>query len=89
MSKLRKYQVEASKRDLLTPKDTIAAVKKARLILVSVRFGLSEDSVKLTKPEALSFLTECFKNNMDITPDRFEMYSGRFGYVEGDTVYLG
>lgn len=29
MSKLRKYQVEASKRDLLTPKDTIAAVKKS------------------------------------------------------------
>jgi len=89
MSKLRKYQVEANTRDLMTVKETIAAVKKARLILIYPRFGLTEDEVKITKPEALAFLNECFKDNMDITPDRFEMYSGRFGYVRGDVVHLG
>jgi len=62
-----------------TVKDLTRAIKKAKLILIPVRFGLSEDYVKISKVEA-EFLVRGIPSYA--TPAEMEMYSGHFGELK-------
>jgi hypothetical protein len=54
-----------------------------KFVLAQVRFGCSEDWMKLRKEDALKLARG------DGTPDDLEMYAGIFGRLDGDTLYLG
>jgi hypothetical protein len=70
--------------DLMTVVETRKAIRAAKHILIQARFGTSEQWVQLRKVDALSLLRA-----MHGSPRQNEMYSGTFGSIEGDTVYLG
>jgi hypothetical protein len=70
--------------ELKTVKATREAISKAKIILVQVRFGESEQWVKLSKIEAIKLLNGYTDD--DIT----SMYSGIFGVSDPDgSVFLG
>ena len=61
------------------------AIKNATVILIGVRFGVSEKLLKISKKEAY-YLIE----NIDSSPRDFEMYSGMFGEMDSKgTLILG
>jgi hypothetical protein len=72
--------------DIMTVPQLKRAIREARLILTQPRFGLNESWVKLAKGEALALVSVL---DADMTPHDLEMSTGRFGNVEGDTLYLG
>lgn len=63
-----------------------AAVKTARKVMVQIRFGCSENWVKISKVEALEFL-ELIGDNT--TAREMEMGTGNFGEWNNHIVYLG
>lgn len=63
------------------------AIKKAPEVYMSVRFGVSEDDIKVTKRAAMEFLKD-YKDTD--TPRHHEMYCDYFGRVDSDgNVYMG
>ena len=75
-----------ARKELMTIKDTMAAIKKAKVVLIAPRFGVSEDWIEVTKKAALAFVG---KYGAETTPEDVGMYGGVFGSSEEGVVYLG
>jgi hypothetical protein len=60
------------------------AIDAASEVLVQVRFGVSEQWVRISKADARSLI-----KGRNSTPDDMEMPCGDFGSVDGTTLYLG
>lgn len=54
-------------------------------VFAQVRFGCSEQWVKLAKVEALAFVDDLGGG----TPRELEMYSGSFGEFDGRSLWMG
>ena len=74
--------------ELRTKKEVLAAIKVAKEILISPRFGFTETWIKISKNEA-KFLIRNLSD--DTTPDDMEMGVDYFGYSndQGKVLYLG
>ena len=66
--------------------DLRIAINTANEVLTQVRFGCSENSVRISKADACQLLTGLERSD---TPEDHEMDSGTFGTVDGSTLYLG
>lgn len=66
---------------------TLAAIKMARAVFVTPRFGVCEKMVRISKQDARWMLA---KMDPSSTPQSCEMYTGRFGYwIEAGEFHLG
>lgn len=71
-----------------TKRALIRAVNKTKVVYISVRFGVSERSVQITKREALAFIDETLDDSA--TPHNVEMYGDEFGHTDAfGNVWLG
>ena len=75
-------------KELMTIGETVKAIRKAKLVLIRVAFGVVEREVKISKIEALEFVRSI---GDDATPCDMEMACDHFGTVDDDnvTVHLG
>ena len=62
------------------------AIRKARRVMVSPRFGNFEGLVRISKADALWMIQSY---NGDATADDIEMYGGELGRWDGDQLILG
>jgi len=72
--------------EIKTVRELKTAIRHAKHILVQPRFGASERWIKITKREAKAIASDIPKF---ATPAAVEMFTGTFGVVEGDALYLG
>lgn len=74
-------------KEIMSVGELRTAIKNAKLVLCQVRFGVSEQWVKLAKQEALELVKNADNNQ---TPGDFEMYGDTFGSIGSDGIlYLG
>jgi len=71
---------------ILTVRHLKAAIRAAKVVKVGARFGATGRFVKTTKRDAFDLAAGLDPN---MTPEMAEMYGGRFGVLDGDTLYLG
>lgn len=76
-------------KELMTLKELKAAIKAAKVVLVSPKFGVSEEWVPISKAAALKFIGTVIPKGA--SPKSCEMYGGCFGtyYPEIGEVLLG
>lgn len=74
-------------RDINTVKEFKETIKKAKIVLCTVRFGNVEKSSKISKIEALA-LVEDLDN--DTTGEDLDMYGGSLGhFYDNGEFYIG
>jgi hypothetical protein len=75
-------------KELMTAKELRAAIRKAKIVYVSPRFGCSEHVIEVTKKAALEFVAATVSE--ETTPREAEMFGGSFGELtETGEVYIG
>ena len=76
-------------KELASLADVLAAIKKAKVVMVMPRFGCAEAWVELSKKAAVSYAKAVIAPSA--SPAHMEMYSGSFGDYdsEGEVVWLG
>jgi len=74
------------RKELMSAKEVKAAIKKAKVVLVQPRFGLSEEWVEISKKSALAFAA---KIGPEESPEEAGMYGGVFGSLSEGVLYLG
>ena len=62
------------------------AIREASEVLAQVRFGTSEQWVRISKAGAMELIKGL---PASATPEEAEIYSGQFGAVIGSTLYIG
>lgn len=77
--------------EIKTKTDLAKALKTAKAIYIQVRFGCSEDWIRITKREATTFVENNMGTDADNpTPEDCSMYAGYFGIInENCELYLG
>lgn len=74
-------------RDITTIPELKKAIRRAKVILVQPRFGVSEKWIKITKNEATYIVSDI---NDSATPEQHEMYGATFATMtDDDWLHLG
>jgi hypothetical protein len=75
-------------KDLMSLKEVKAAIRKAKVVMIQPRFGLSEAHVEISKKVALEFVSSMVKPGE--SPEEAGMYGGVYGSLyESGELYLG
>jgi hypothetical protein len=76
-----------ARKELMSLKEVKAAIRKAKVVKIQPRYGLSEAWIEISKKVALEFVVNGI--GPDESPEEAEMYGGVFGSLDEGVLYLG
>jgi hypothetical protein len=84
---LERHVDDSNRKELMSLKEVKAAIRKAKVVKIQPRYGLSEAWIEISKKVALEFVVNGI--GPDESPEEAEMYGGVFGSLDEGVLYLG